>query len=45
MTTVEYALGCVAAAAFAGVLLVLVRGDGVVHALTALITRALSVNV
>lgn len=41
-TTVEYALGTVAAAALAGVLYSVVTGDSVFGALTGLINHALS---
>lgn len=44
MSTAEYAIGTVAAAAFAALLYAIVTGDSVVTALTDLITRALSVN-
>jgi Protein of unknown function (DUF4244) len=42
MSTVEYAIGTVAAAAFAAVLYAVVSGDSVVTALTTLIQRALT---
>ena len=42
MSTVEYAIGTIAAAAFAAVLYTIVTGDSVVGALTGLIHRALS---
>ncbi len=42
MSTVEYAIGCVAAAAFAAVLYGVVSGESVVTALTQLVQRALS---
>lgn len=42
MTTVEYAIGCVVAAAFAAVLYRIVTGDSIVSALTDLIQSALS---
>jgi hypothetical protein len=42
MSTVEYAIGTIAAAAFAAVLYTIVTGDSVVGALTGLIQRALS---
>lgn len=42
MTTAEYAVGTVAAAAFAAVLMVIVRSDAVRSALTSIITSALS---
>ncbi len=44
MSTVEYAIGTIAAAAFAAVLYTVVSGDSVVAALTALVQRALSVT-
>lgn len=44
MSTAEYAIGTVAAAAFAALLYAILTGDSVVTALTDLITRALSVN-
>jgi hypothetical protein len=42
MSTVEYAIGTIAAAAFAAVLYAVVSGDNIVGALTALIQRALT---
>lgn len=42
-TTVEYAIGTVAAAAFAGLLLVIVQSDAVRTALQGIIERALSI--
>jgi Flp pilus assembly pilin Flp len=42
MSTVEYAIGTVAAAAFAAVLYAVVTGENVVGALTELVERALS---
>ena len=42
MSTVEYAIGTVAAAAFAAVLYSVVSGESVVTALTNLVQRALS---
>lgn len=42
MSTVEYAIGTVAAAAFAAVLYAVLSGDTVVTALTDLVQRALS---
>jgi hypothetical protein len=42
MSTVEYAIGTIAAAAFAGVLYSVVTGDNVINGLTALIQKALS---
>ena len=44
MSTAEYAIGTIAAAAFAAVLYAVVKGDGVVNALTSIVQRALSVN-
>lgn len=44
MSTVEYAIGTVAAAAFAAVLYAVLSGDSIVTALTALVQRALSVT-
>lgn len=43
MTTAEYAVGTLAACAFAAVLLAIVRSGAVKSALTAVITTALSV--
>ena len=42
MSTAEYAIGTVAAAGFAALLYVIVRGDAVLGALTSIIQRALS---
>lgn len=42
MSTVEYAIGTIAAAAFAAVLYAVVSGESVVTALTALVQRALT---
>lgn len=42
MSTVEYAIGTIAAAAFAAVLYAVVSGDSIVTALTSLIQRALT---
>lgn len=42
MSTVEYAIGTIAAAAFAAVLYSVVSGESVVTALTGLVERALS---
>jgi uncharacterized RDD family membrane protein YckC len=42
MSTVEYAIGTIAAAAFAAVLYAVVSGDSIVGALTTLIQRALT---
>jgi thiamine monophosphate synthase len=44
MSTAEYAIGTIAAAAFAAVLYTVVKGDSVVSALTSIVQRALSVN-
>jgi hypothetical protein len=44
MSTAEYAIGTIAAAAFAAVLYAVVTGDSVVSGLTSLVQRALSVN-
>jgi hypothetical protein len=44
MSTVEYAVGTVAAAAFALVLYHIVTGDDVLAAVTGIINRALTVN-
>ncbi|QWF81405.1 DUF4244 domain-containing protein [Amycolatopsis sp. CA-230715] len=41
MSTTEYAIGTIAAAAFAAVLYVIVTGDGIVDALTGLVRDAL----
>ena len=45
MSTVEYAIGTLAAAAFAAVLYSVVSGENVVTALTGLVERALSTTV
>ena len=42
MSTVEYAIGTIAAAAFAAVLYAVVSGESIVGALTTLIERALT---
>ncbi len=44
MSTAEYAIGTIAAAAFAAVLYTVVTGDSIVGALEALVQRALTVN-
>ena len=44
MSTVEYAIGTIAAAAFAAVLYAVISGDSIVGALTSLIQRALTAN-
>jgi hypothetical protein len=41
MTTVEYAVGMLAAAAFGGILIKVVTSDGVFNALAGIINRAL----
>lgn len=42
MSTVEYAIGTIAAAAFAAVLYAVVSGESIVTALTTLVQRALT---
>lgn len=44
MSTVEYAIGTVAAAAFGAILYTVVTGDSVVAALTGIIARALNTS-
>lgn len=44
MSTVEYAIGTVAAAAFGAILYTVVTGDSIVSALTGIISRALTTN-
>lgn len=44
MSTAEYAIGTIAAAAFAAVLYTVVTGDSIITALTQIIERALTVN-
>lgn len=44
MSTAEYAIGTIAAAAFAAVLYAVVTGDSIVTGLTSLIQQALSVQ-
>ena len=44
MSTAEYAIGTIAAAAFGAILYTVVTGDSVVSGLTALVQRALSVR-
>lgn len=44
MSTAEYAIGTIAAAAFAALLYAVVTGDSVLSALTSLIERAISVD-
>ncbi|WP_172800522.1 DUF4244 domain-containing protein [Mycobacterium sp. IS-1496] len=45
MSTVEYAIGTVAAAAFGAILYTVVTGDSIVSALTNIISRALKTDV
>ena len=45
MSTVEYAIGTIAAAAFGAILYTVVTGDSIVTALTSIINRALNTNV
>ena len=45
MSTVEYAIGTIAAAAFGAILYTVVTGDSIVSALTNIITRALNTKV
>ncbi len=45
MSTVEYAIGTVAAAAFGAILYTVVTGDSIVGALTGIIARALNTTV
>ncbi|BBU20636.1 DUF4244 domain-containing protein [Mycobacterium xenopi] len=42
MSTVEYAIGTIAAAAFGAILYTVVTGDSIVNALTNIIARALN---
>lgn len=44
MTTAEYAIGTLAAAAFAAVLYTVVTGDSVLAGLTSLVEQAISVD-
>lgn len=44
MSTVEYAIGTVAAAAFGAILYTVVTGDSIVSALTNIIAKALTTN-
>jgi hypothetical protein len=44
MSTVEYAIGTVAAAAFGALLYTVVTGDSILTALTGIVERALQVN-
>jgi hypothetical protein len=45
MSTVEYAIGTIAAAAFGAILYTVITGDSIVSALTNIINRALTTNV
>jgi O-acetylhomoserine/O-acetylserine sulfhydrylase-like pyridoxal-dependent enzyme len=45
MSTVEYAVGTIAAAAFGAILYTVITGDSIVSALTNIITRALNTSV
>jgi hypothetical protein len=45
MSTVEYAIGTIAAAAFGAILYTVVTGDSIVSALTNIIGRALNIKV
>jgi hypothetical protein len=45
MSTVEYAIGTIAAAAFGAILYTVVTGDSIVNALTNIITKALTTKV
>lgn len=45
MSTVEYAIGTIAAAAFGAILYTVVTGDSIVSALSNIISRALNTNV
>ncbi|MDD7812582.1 DUF4244 domain-containing protein [Mycolicibacter sinensis] len=45
MSTVEYAIGTIAAAAFGAILYTVVTGDSIVSALTRVIGRALNTKV
>jgi hypothetical protein len=44
MSTVEYAIGTIAAAAFAALLYTVITGESIVTALTELVQRALTAN-
>ncbi|PXY32653.1 DUF4244 domain-containing protein [Prauserella muralis] len=44
MSTAEYAIGTIAAAAFAAVLYAVVTGDSILSGLTSLVERAISVD-
>ncbi|GAA1457899.1 DUF4244 domain-containing protein [Williamsia maris] len=45
MSTAEYAIGTIAAAAFGAILYTVVTGDNIVSALTGIITKALNTTV
>lgn len=45
MSTAEYAIGTIAAAAFGAILYTVVTGDNIVSALTGIITKALNTSV
>ncbi len=45
MSTVEYAIGTIAAAAFGAILYTVVTGDSIVSALSKIISRALNTSV
>ncbi|RVW00284.1 DUF4244 domain-containing protein [Rhodococcus xishaensis] len=45
MSTAEYAIGTIAAAAFGAILYTVVTGDSIVSALTGIIDRALATSV
>jgi hypothetical protein len=45
MSTVEYAIGTIAAAAFGAILYTVVTGDSIVSALNRIIGRALTTNI
>ncbi|MGN7778425.1 DUF4244 domain-containing protein [Mycolicibacterium sp. 22603] len=45
MSTVEYAIGTIAAAAFGAILYTVVTGDSIVTALSNIIARALNTNI
>lgn len=45
MSTVEYAIGTIAAAAFGAILYTVVTGDSIVNALSNIIARALNTKV
>ncbi|MBE7160938.1 MAG: DUF4244 domain-containing protein [Williamsia herbipolensis] len=45
MSTAEYAIGTIAAAAFGAILYTVVTGDNIVSALTGIVTKALNTSV